>query len=332
MILTADVGGTKTRLAVFDGTDQSLEPVREKVFPSAAYKSVEDVIREFLSQGCENVSHAVLAVAGPVTKGQARLTNLPWVLDEEQLRREMGFPSVTLINDILAAALMVSHLKPHNLHTLQTGHHDPSGNRAVVAPGTGLGEAFMVFRNNRWHAFATEGGHGDYAPSSDAAWDFLAFVRGEEQRISAEYVCAGHGIYRLYQYLKSRFPEEESSWVREAMEAAADPVPVIVDGGMQPSSPCRLCVRTLRLYASLLGSEAGNMGLKIMATGGVYLGGGIPPRIIPFLQEGGFMQSFRAKGRMSFLMEAIPVHIILEPRAPLIGAFCWWKEEGEGKS
>jgi glucokinase len=238
----------------------------------------------------------------------------------------MGFQSVTLINDLLATAAMVSYLKPRDLYTLQAGHPDHAGNRAVVAPGTGLGEAFITPVHDRWRAFATEGGHTGYAPASDEEWAFLAWLREEEQPVAAEKVCGGRGIYRLYQYLQDRFPEEETPWVRDAMATAIDPVPVIVDGGMQLPYPCPLCARTLCLYASLLGSEAGNMALKVMATGGVYLGGGIPPRILPFLREGGFMQSFRAKGRMSFLMEAMPVHVILEARAPLIGAFCWWKE------
>ena len=331
MILAADIGGTKTRLAVFAETDQSLEPIREDISPSARHESMEDVIHEFLSSGHEKVSHAILAVAGPVMKGWAKLTNLPWIIDEERLKQKMGFQSVTLINDILAMAAVVSYLKPQDLHTLQAGHPDSCGNRAVVAPGTGLGEAFMTLGHDHWRAFATEGGHTNYAPSSDEAWAFLVYLRElEERRVSSEKVCSGQGIYRIYQYLQSRFPEEETPWLRDAIATAVDPVPIIVDGGMRLSSPCPLCVRTLRLYVSLLGSEAGNMALKVMATGGVYLGGGIPPRIIPFLTEGGFMQSFRAKGRMSFLMETMPVHIILEIRAPLIGAFCWWKERKRG--
>jgi len=330
MILTADIGGTKIRLAIFAEMDQSLEPIREDILPSTRHKNMEDVIHEFLSSGCEKVSHAVLAVAGPIMKGRTKLTNLPWTLDEERLRQKMGFQSVTLINDILAMSTMVSYLKPQDLHTLQAGHPDPCGNRAVVAPGTGLGEAFITPDQDHWHAFATEGGHTNYAPSSDEDWGFITSLREREQRVSSEKVCGGQGIYRLYQYLQNRFPEEETPWLRDAIATAADPVPIIVDGGTRSPSPCSLCIRTLRLYASLLGSEAGNMALKVMATGGVYLGGGIPPRILPFLLEGGFLQSFRTKGRMSFLMEAMPVHIILEMRAPLLGAFCWWKEKKGG--
>jgi len=315
---------------VFAGADQSLEPLREDIFPSARYESMEDVIREFLSSGRENVFHAVLAVSGPVAKGQAKLTNLPWVLDEERLKQKLGFQSVTLINDVFAMAAMVPYLKPQDLHTLQTGQPDPCGNRAVVAPGTGLGEAFIVPVHDHWYAFATEGGHTNYAPSSEEDWAFFASLHAEEGYVSSEKVCSGYGIYRLYQYLRNRFPEEETPWLRDAIAAAADPVPVIVEDGMGLSSPCPLCVRTLRLYVSLLGSEAGNMALKVMAAGGVYLGGGIPPRILPFLQEGGFLQSFCAKGPMSFLMEMMPVHIILDTKAPLIGAFCWWKERKGG--
>ncbi|MDR2862006.1 MAG: glucokinase [Syntrophobacterales bacterium] len=327
MILAADIGGTKTRLAVFAEADSSLKPVQEGVFPSANYQDIADVIRAFLSSGPEKVSHAVLAVAGPVTKGQAKLTNLPWSLTEERLKQEMGFQSVSLINDMLAMAVIVPHLQGKDLYPLQTGHPDPLGNRAVVAPGTGLGEAFMTPAcQDRWYAFATEGGHGDYASSTEEGRAFTVSLYEKEQRVSAEKVCGGQGIYRIYQYLQGQFPHEESPCLRDAVAAAADPVPIIVDGGMRSSSPCPLCVRTLRLYATLLGSEAGNMALKVMAMGGVYLGGGIPPRILPFLREGGFLQSFRVRGRMSFLLEAAPVHVILETRAPLLGAFCWWKE------
>lgn len=328
MILAGDIGGTKTRLAVFPAGGSLHEPLREAVFASSGYRSLEDMVREFLARpGCV-VDKACFGVAGPVTGGRAALTNLPWRLDERHLREILGFESVALINDVLATAAAVPHLDKEAILTLREGRAEPGGNRAVIAPGTGLGEAFMVPDGGRWRAFATEGGHTDYAPRSEEEWDLWQFLRGTQDHVSYETVCSGPGIAMIYRHLRERFPQKEGPALREALAGADDPTPLIVAEAVRAGEACPLCLRTMRLFASVLGAEAGNLALKVLATGGIYIGGGIPPRVLPFLREEGFSRSFAGKGRMSNLMETIPVHVILEPRAALLGAAHWLSERG----
>jgi len=326
MILAGDIGGTKTRLAVFPAKGSLHDPLQEAVFASTGYSSLEDMVREFLVRTGQDVEKACFGVAGPVTGGRATLTNLPWRLDEHQLRKVLGFRSVSLINDVLATATAVPHLREECILTLQEGRADPDGNRAVIAPGTGLGEAFMIRNGMRWQACATEGGHTDYAPRSDEERDLWQFATAMQDHVSYETVCSGPGIALIYRHLRERFPGEESPGLREALAGAADPTPLIVAEAMLAGEACPLCLRTMRLFASILGAEAGNLALKVLATGGIYLGGGIPPRMLPFLKEEGFLRSFAQKGRMSTLMKTIPVRLILEPRAALLGSAHWLME------
>jgi len=326
MILAGDIGGTKTRLAVFPAGGSLHEPLQEAVFASNGYSSLEDMVQEFLTQtGCD-VEKACFGVAGPVTGGQAKMTNLPWRLDKDCLREALGFKSVHLINDLMATAAAVPHLAKEAILTLQEGKVDPAGNRAVIAPGTGLGEAFMVRNGEQWQACATEGGHTDYAPRSDEERNLWQFLRGMQDHVSYETVCSGPGIALIYRHLREVFPNEGFPDLREALSGAADPTPLIVARAMPAGDPCPLCVKTLRFFASILGAEAGNLALKVLATGGIYIGGGIPLRMLPFLKEEGFLRSFVEKGRMSNLMKTIPVRVILEPRAPLLGAAHWLSE------
>ncbi len=330
MILVGDVGGTKTRLAIFASAEGLLkEPRLQAVFPSGQYGSLESMVREFLSETVQAVEGAVFGVAGPVVEGKALLSNLPWVLEVDHLREVLGVPSVLLVNDVLAMAASIRHLEEGAILTLQAGQADSHGNVAVIAPGTGLGEAFLVRGGARWRAHATEGGHADFAPRNEEELALWQYVIAGRQRVSCERVCSGPGIGRIYRYLQGLCREALSAEDSATPADTVDFVPRIVEAAMRRDDPCPLCVKTLRLYASILGAEAGNLALKVMATGGVYLGGGIPPRIVPFLQEGGFLRSFKEKGRMSKLMENMPVHVILDPRAPLVGAACLYWEKGD---
>ena len=326
MILAGDIGGTKTRLAVFPAGGSLGAPLQEAVFASTGYSSLEDMVREFIARtGCP-VEKACFGVAGPVTGGRATLTNLPWRLDVCHLREILGFRSVSLINDVLATAAAIPHLGGKAILTVQEGQADPEGNRAVIAAGTGLGEAFMVRNGGQWQACATEGGHTDYAPRSAEERDLWQFATAMQDHVSYETVCSGPGIALIYRHLRERFPDEEPPGLREALAGAADPTPLIVDEAMRAAGACPLCIETIRFFTSILGAEAGNLALKVLATGGLYIGGGIPPRMLPYLKEEGFLRSFADKGRMSTLMKRIPVHLILEPRAALLGAAHWLLE------
>jgi len=330
MILVGDIGGTKTRLAIFSSGEGLLkEPRLQAVYPSAKYDSLESMVREFMSGTVQALKGAVFGVAGPVIGGKAILTNLPWVLEVEHLREGLGLPSVMLVNDVLAMAAAIHHLGKESILTLQAGQTAPHGNVAVIAPGTGLGEAFLTHTGTPWQAHATEGGHTDFAPRNEEEFALWKHLLAGKKRVSCERVCSGPGIEWIYQYLREVGQGEIVPKDLTSPDGTVDFVPRIVEAAMNQVDPCPLCVKTLRLYASILGAEAGNLALKVMATGGVYLGGGIPPRIVPFLQEGGFLQSFNEKGRMSKLMACIPVHVILDPRAPLLGAAClYWEREG----
>ncbi len=329
MILVGDVGGTKTRLAIFSSAEGLLkEPRFQAVFPSGKYDSLESMVREFMSGTVQTVKGAVFGVAGPVVDGKALLSNLPWHLDAEHLQETLGLPSVMLVNDVLAMAAAIRHLGEGAILTLQAGQADSHGNVAVIAPGTGLGEAFLTRGGARWRAHATEGGHTDFAPRNEEELALWKYVIAGRQRVSCERVCSGPGIGRIYRYLQGVSREALSAEDLTTPSGTVDFVPRIVEAATRRDDPCPLCMKTLRLYASILGAEAGNLALKVMAAGGVYLGGGIPPRIVPFLQEEGFLQSFKEKGRMSKLMEDMPVHVILDPRAPLSGAAClYWEKE-----
>ena len=324
-------GGRKPHLALFRCEGRKPVPIREQVFPSARYGDLKDLVREFLSPASCDLEAAVFGIAGPVVGGPVKLTNLSWLLDQKKLSQDLAVPKVFLVNDVLATAAAIPHLGSEAFFTLQEGQEDPKGNVAVVAPGTGLGEAFLTRsgeRGEQWRAHATEGGHTDFAPRNDEELALGEHLRRSRKRISAETVCAGSGIERIYRYLCEVDPGEAASGDLTLPIDTVDVVPRIVEASLRRDEPCPLCVRTLRFYVSLLGAEAGNLALKVMATGGVYLGGGIPPRILPFLQEAYFLRSFHEKGRMSDLMARIPVRIILEPRAALLGTAYWfWENE-----
>jgi len=318
MLLAGDIGGTKSNLAVFEEGGNPREPLAEEILPSGDFGGIEPLIGEFL-KGCALTPERVcLAVAGPVVAGRALLTNLPWVADAEQIRRAFGFRSVTLLNDLAATARAVPLLKPAELHRLSAGEPVAEGTIALIAPGTGLGEAFLTWDGARYREHATEGGHADFAPGNALEMELLRELGRESDHVSYETICSGPGLGRLYRFLRGRGAEEEPAGIVARLAEAADPAPIIVEAALADASP--LCSRTVRLFASILGAEAGNLALKTLAAGGVYLGGGIAPRIIPFLEEGLFLAAFRRKGPMTDLLLRMPVHAILEPRAALIGA------------
>lgn len=322
MLLAADIGGTKTDLAVFSPEAGPRAPLAEARFPSADYPSLEALVREFLSQMDVKVERASLGVAGPVVAGRATITNLPWVMEEEQLQAALHLSSVRLLNDLNAIAHAVPFLESADLHTLNEGQPTPDGAIAVVAPGTGLGEAFLTWDGASYRPHASEGGHADFAPNNVLEADLLRYLQGRFQHVSYELVCSGRGLPNIYAFLKDSGYSGEPAWLAERLAGADDPTPVIVNAALDGEKPCELCVATLNTFVSILGAEAGNLALKVLASGGVYLGGGIPPRILPALGQDHFMQAFRSKGRLSDLLARMPVHVILNPKAALLGAAC----------
>jgi glucokinase len=322
MLLAGDIGGTKTVLAVFAPQTGPRMPLAEATFRSNRYGRLETIVWEFMADVKLPVECACFGVAGPVVDGVAQVTNLPWLMSEEGLMETFVWRAARLLNDLESIAYAVPILGLGDIHTLNAGVPVPRGNIAVIAPGTGLGEAFLTEEHGRYRAHASEGGHASFAPSSDLEIGLLRYMRGKlgHGHVSFERVCSGLGIPNIYYYLKEIGYAEEPAWLAAALASAADPTPVIMDSGMGKTQQCALTAATLKTFVSILGAECGNMALKVFATGGIFLGGGIPPRIMPTLEDPAFLESFRHKGRFRELMVQMPVHVILNPNAALLGA------------
>lgn len=320
MLLSGDIGGTKTVLALFkeEGAGEfNRKPMREAVYPSGTYNSLEEIIREFLSEDVENLSGASFGVAGPVVNQQAEITNLSWKIDARSIKDVFGVET-RLLNDLEAIANAVPHLQQADLLALHEGMPEPHGAKAVIAPGTGLGEAFLVWDGRRYKSYPSEGGHAAFAPTSFRQMELLSYWLKKLGHVSYERLCSGIGIPNIYQYLRDRGDYEEPEWLRAELNTAADRTPVIVDNAK--AGKAIICVDTLNLFMEILGGETANLALKVLATGGIYVGGGIPPRIITQLQRSRFMDLFRYKGRFSEMMAKMPVYIITNPKAALFGA------------
>ncbi len=322
MLLAGDIGATKTSLAIYSPEFGARRPLSEATFPSSRYSNLQSLVREFLDQVDVPVEQATFGVAGPVVGGRATVTNLSWVMDEEELRAGLNLSSVRLLNDLQAIAYGVPFLETEDLHTLSTGQATAGGAIAVIAPGTGLGEAFLTWDGSRYQAHATEGGHADFAPTDELQTGLLRYLLERFDHVSYERVCSGMGLPNIYAYLKHTGYAKEPTWLAQELEAVDDPTPVIVNTALARDTECELCVATLDIFVSILGAEAGNLALKVLATGGAYVGGGIPPRILSLLEKGRFMESFRAKGRFADLMAGMPVHVILNSKVALLGAAC----------
>lgn len=322
-VLAGDIGGTKTILALFAAETGPFRPRFEKTYASGQYPSLEAIVHDFLAYtGNEPVRRACFAVAGPVVAGRAQITNLPWVVDAANLTAEFHWEQVALLNDLEAVAVALPELRPEDVHTLSAGNPEPGGGMAVVAPGTGLGEAFLTHDGARYNAHASEGSHAGFAPVGELQINLLRYMNQQGfAHVSYERVCSGGlGIPHLYAYLKSIQYAEEPAWLAEKLAASDDPTPIIFEAAQDAARPCPLAAGVLDLFVAILAAECGNLALKVMATGGIYVGGGIPPRILPWLQRPAFLESLRAKGRFQELLTQMPVHVILNARAGLVGA------------
>jgi len=320
VLLAGDIGATKADLAVFSAEGGARDPRAEATLASADYPSLEALLRSYLEGVDVSVERASLAVAGPVINGRAHMTNLDWTADEQDLAGALGLSSVDLLNDLVATATCVPHLDEDDLHTLSAGEELAGGAIAVIAPGTGLGEAFLTWHDDHYVAHATEGGHTDFAPNDEIQDGLLRYLREQHGHVSYERVCCGMGLPDIYTYLKSIGYAKEPDWLRERLSGAEDPNPIIVEAAMDTDRLCPLCRAVLDVFVSVLGAEAGNLALKVLATGGVYLGGGIPPRILPILEGDTFIDAFLGKGRLAPMLARVPVRVILNPDAALLGA------------
>jgi glucokinase len=320
MLLAGDIGGTKTNLAVFSSETVWRKPFAEAIYTNVNYPDFESLLHEFLAHHNFPIDRASFGVAGPVVAGHATITNLPWIMDEQQLQTAFHIPSVRLLNDLDAIAHAVPHLESQDLYTLNEGQGVSGGAIAVIAPGTGLGEAFLTWNGSKYQAHTSEGGHADFAPANTFQLELLRYLMGRFPHVSYERLCSGMGIPNIYDYLKDSGDAEEPQWLAEQLDTTPDRSPIIVNNALDKENACEICVDTLNTFVSILASEAGNLALKVLSTGGVYIGGGIPPRILSYLQGNHFMQAFTHKGRFTQMLAQIPVHVILNPKVALLGA------------
>jgi glucokinase len=319
MLIAGDIGGTKTLLALYDPAQGPRRPVAQDEFPSARYEGLESMVEEFLGRHRARAHAACFDVAGPVIGGRVQLTNLPWILEEKALCSRLGLERTTLLNDLQAIAHAVPHLQADELHTIKPGRAQPHGAKGVIAPGTGLGEAFLVWSGSEYMACPSEGGHADFAPGDELQTELLRFMRGRFARVGYERLCSGMGLPNIYDFLRESGRAAPSPELAAKLEKVSDRTPLIVEAALRAPDGDPLCALTLRSFVSILGAEAGNLALKVLATGGVYVGGGIAPRILPRLEDGVFAQAFVNKGRFAGMLEGVPVHVIVA-RAALIGA------------
>jgi glucokinase len=317
MILAGDVGGTKVHLALFDFQNGKLAFSRDRVFAAKNYSGLEEIVKGFL--GADKVTTACFGVPGPVRDGRLRLTNLPWTLDSRELSATLNIEYVFLINDLEANGYGIAELKPDQIYTLSEGDASQIGNRALIAAGTGLGEGFLIWNGHIHIPYPSEGGHTDFAPRNEDEIDLLRFLKQKfHGRVSCERVVSGGGQTSIYEFLRDVRGMEEPPWLADQLASGEDKNKVITDLALSARS--EICVRAVDMFVSIYGAEAANLALKVLSVGGLYVGGGIAPRLLSKLKDGTFMKAFTDKGRLSQLLVNMPVRIILDSRAALLGA------------
>ncbi|MFA7381920.1 MAG: glucokinase [Desulfurivibrionaceae bacterium] len=316
--LAGDLGGTKALLALYVTTGQGYALVREQRFASGDYDDFSGIIADFLRGSELHPQTAAFGVAGPVAGGRARMTNLDLLLDQDVLREQFQLAEVILLNDLVAVAKAVSILSPEDLLVVNAGTVAPRGSMAVLAPGTGLGEAYLCWNGKDYTAFPSEGGHADFAPTSELELGLLSFLRAAHDHVSYELVCSGKGIPNIYRYLTQGAGMQVPPAFQEALAAAPDFNPVLL--GQALAKEGEVARLTLEIFFSVLAAEAGNMALKFLSAGGLYLGGGMLPRLLSVFDSKRFMERFTAKGRMAGILSVIPVKIITTDRVALNGA------------
>ena len=338
LLLAGDIGGTKTILRLVEQpADGSMYSLDEATYPSRDFPDLVPIVQEFLRSAAEHLGYtpapekACFAIAGPVINNTAKLTNLVWSLDTRRLEQELGISKVSLINDFVAVGYGVLGLGESDLETLQSGKPQADAPKAVIGAGTGLGQGFLVPQGDTYQVFGTEGGHTDFAPPSELEFQLLQYLLEKHniERISVERVVSGQGIVSIYQFLRDRkyFGNESPeiakivrTWEQETGKRvkSVEPAGVISKAALEKSD--RICEETMKMFVEAYGAEAGNLALKFLPFGGLYIAGGIAAKNLPLLKDGTFLHAFNNKGRMVSLLERVPVHIVLNPQVGLIGA------------
>ena len=311
MLLAGDIGGTKTAMGVFSEEKGPHTALAEAEVHSMDYPSLEAIAKEFLAKTGLKVDRACFGVAGPVLSGRAKITNLPWIVDQAAMAKELNLKAVHLLNDLEAIACAVPGLRPQDVETLSAGEPVQQANIAVLAPGTGLGEAFMTWENGEYKAHSSEGGHADFAPTDETQIRLLEYLRQRFDHVSYEHVCSGVGIPHVYDFFRDGEKTPEKPETTERIAMSGDRAKTIIQSALDPAEPSQRCVATIDTVVSIMGSEAGNLALKVLAVGGVYLAGGIAVHLQSVLKSPRFLQSFRRKGRFSEVMTRIPVHLMI---------------------
>jgi glucokinase len=334
-VLAGDIGGTNARLALFEAGAPGAaigEPVLELIYPSASRPSLDVIIEEFLATagdklGAEaaRVTHACLGIAGPIENNICRATNLPWIVDGRALSQRLAIPRVTLVNDFFAAALGVTAVSPEQLASLGGGPPVPRGPIAVLGAGTGLGQAFLLWSpvEDGYQVVPSEGGHVDLAARTPLEFGLVQFLSHKYGRVSAERVLSGQGLVDVFTFLSQEpacrsLIRPDTAAAMAATGPGHDPAAAISQRALAGSDP--VCEMALAIFCSVLGAVAGNLGLMVLATGGVYVAGGIAPRVLPYLRKGGFREAFDHKGRLHTLVEKLPVYVVTHAQPGLLGA------------
>jgi glucokinase len=319
MLIAGDIGGTKTDLAIYSRESGPYTPLAQTEVHSADYPSLQAMVKEFLAQVNMSVAVASFDVAGPVINGRVKTTNLPWFLDEQTLANDLDLKAAHLMNDLKAVARAVPVLRSEDVITINKGEPVINGPIAVIAPGTGLGESFLTWDGSEYSAHDSEGGHADFAPTDERQLRLLHYLLPRFGRVGVERVCSGIGLPNIYEFLRDVENIPERAEIAQSIASAKDHTKAIVEAACDPQHPSELCLATVDLLVSVLASEAGNLALKVLATGGVYLAGGVALHLVKLLQTQRFLQTFTRKGRFRDLMERMPIHIITS-RAALLGA------------
>jgi glucokinase len=320
-ILAGDIGGTNTRLALYEsgsGPESSLNPVLQKTYLSQAHESIEAVLQLFTGEhGVSEIEVACFGIAGPVIDQVCETTNLPWIVSAKEINNQFNFKQTCLINDLEATAWGIETLDEKDFFTLNPGNENAAGNCSIIAAGTGLGEAGLYWDGERHHPFSSEGGHSDFSPVTPLEFELFQALEKKHGQVSWENLVSGPGLEAIYDHLHHHWQLPTPAWLEDQIQTIGK-APAISDAGLESSDP--LCRKALEIFTRMYAREAGNHALKIMATGGVYLGGGIAPRILPILREGIFMEAFIAKGPMTKVMQSMPVKVILNDKTALYGA------------
>jgi glucokinase len=317
LVLAGDIGGTKTNLGLFQMGKTRPSPRKMETYASRHAPNLEHIIGRFLDKHKATIASACLGVAGPVQGGRSKTTNLPWTISDYSIKKRFKWNHVTLINDLTATAYAIPLLTNRELHALNKAKGGKGHNLGLVAPGTGLGMALLIWMENQYFPVASEGGHADFGPNDLMQAELWAYLYERWGHVSEERVLSGSGLFNIYSWLRDSGRHTEPSWLAKKIKEM-DPAKAISEAASDRKDP--LCEEALEIFVSIFGAVAGNLALTGMTHGGVYLGGGIPPKILPKLDEGGFMQAFTNKGRFKDLLKKIPVRVILNDKAALLGA------------